>query len=656
MSRNKFISRLGRTVPVTACLLSIVAPSLGQAAGGKVQGWDEFQKNPARFMERPLLKKDQQGQIVKVKPKFSKKDIETLEFVKQKNEARAKSKIDFRNRNGISLKEHIPGRAEQLVKAETDFLDSREFASGGPFIKLEDMQARNLLSAKLPVQPWSDTYWPIYQGQLGARYADNEFQMAGYRAEMDWQGYYDYVVKRSVEIVLGTNASKEVENLSPAEKYDLLIGTSKEGYLTPSQWEEGRGYRESSAEKKVETWMGLCHGWAPAAFMLPRPTKSVTVTAADGVTKVKFYPSDIKGLATYMWAKAAPRASFIGGRCNRKDPKRDENGRVLPIPESELRGYEQPQDCWDTNPGNWHIAVVNQIGVAKRSMVLDATYDYEVWNQPILSYSYRYFNPQTGAQVSNLEKATVPAKFEGDKFAKYRSANATKIVGVVMQVAYMVETQPTHNEIDAPEHDRSHTVEYMYDLEINAAGEIIGGEWYTNKHPDFLWTPPFKSKAIPYADTSTRGMSWKVGEAMPAALKEIAVESASRYGQPVSIILDALIEASNATNVAPPVAPPVVNPPVVNPPVTPPAPPVVSPADPNWFANPAIIGRTATVTATTANMRTGPSTSFPQMAQVPGGNGIKILEIKNGWIKGTIIGYESGGAGWVHSSLLRLDP
>ena len=30
---------------------------------------------------------------------------------------------------------------------------------------------------------------------------------------------------------------------------------------------------------------------------------------------------------------------------------------------------------------------------------------------------------------------------------------------------------------------------YSYDLELNAEKEIIGGEWYGNRHPDFLWTP-----------------------------------------------------------------------------------------------------------------------------------------------------------------------
>jgi hypothetical protein len=39
--------------------------------------------------------------------------------------------------------------------------------------------------------------------------------------------------------------------------------------------------------------------------------------------------------------------------------------------------------------------VAAQRTVSRRAMIMDATYDYEVWNQPIFSYEYQYFNPAT---------------------------------------------------------------------------------------------------------------------------------------------------------------------------------------------------------------------------------------------------------------------
>ena len=30
--------------------------------------------------------------------------------------------------------------------------------------------------------------------------------------------------------------------------------------------------------------------------------------------------------------------------------------------------------------------------------------------------------------------------------------------------------------------------EFDYNLELNAEGEILGGEWISPEHPDFVWT------------------------------------------------------------------------------------------------------------------------------------------------------------------------
>ena len=51
--------------------------------------------------------------------------------------------------------------------------------------------------------------------------------------------------------------------LSPAEKYDLLVGDANYG-LTKQMWNAGKGYHDRYGS--VESWMGYCHGWAPAAY------------------------------------------------------------------------------------------------------------------------------------------------------------------------------------------------------------------------------------------------------------------------------------------------------------------------------------------------------------------------------------------------------
>jgi hypothetical protein len=477
-----------------------------------------FQQNPAQVMNERLQKKDGFGRVVKnPETPFSQDDIRSRDFVTQRDTYRQRMCKEVGGAR-VCLKDIEPGRApiqgNDLVE---DLVDNGDRA----LRSLEDMEKRRLRAAKLAETPWSDDYWAIYKGVLAARYADDAFP-----ADEDWKKNNDYVTDptRSFQSIFSSRLASSIDTLSPAEKYDLLVG-DKAGTLTHAMWEEGEEYYKRYG--KVERWMGVCHGWAPGAYMLPRPTDAVTVTAADGKTRIRFYPSDIKALGTLLWAKAEAPTKFSGGRCDIKEPKQDSNGRVT------------AQECFDNNPGTWHMTVVNQIGVAKRSFVIDATFDYEVWNQPVYSYEYTYFNPQTNEETASLAKAKVElSKFRGDKFRKYRSPEARYVVGVAMDVTYVVETQPTHELKDSPERDATRSARYMYDLELDAQGNIVGGEWYTNLHPDFLWTPPVGARAVTSADRFATG-NWDGKSAMPAAWSS-AAKRAAQYGQPLAKVVEAL--------------------------------------------------------------------------------------------------------------------
>jgi len=61
-------------------------------------------------------------------------------------------------------------------------------------------------------------------------------------------------------------------------------------------------------------WMGLCHGWAPAAIMAKTPKSHVVVSLDD--KKLILTQGDLRGLLTYSWANYAPRSEFWGTRCN----------------------------------------------------------------------------------------------------------------------------------------------------------------------------------------------------------------------------------------------------------------------------------------------------------------------------------------------------
>lgn len=526
--------------PLCAALLALLTTtSFSSFASADVESeWQEFQNNPALFMDKPLIKRGMNDQISpNVTGLFSKEDIQSGNFVEKKSKARTglgNLSAPICNADGICLDDVIAGRAKAKESVE-DFLDLKEFRAKKlrPTADLADMEERDLKRAYLDETPWSDTYWPLSQGVLGARYSKSGFARLG----DNWKARFDLLMTptESLGEILKTGTQSDLDSLSPSEKYDLLLGDVKgkyqAGYLTPSQWVEGEGYFKEQGQ--VETWMGICHGWAPASFMIPRPRKTVATPTADGTRTLRFYPSDLKGLASYSWAMADVTSSFLGGRCNAKKPRKDkDSGRIL------------NEECFDTNPGNWHVAIVNQIGLAKRSFVIDATFDYEVWNQPVYGYKYKYFNPQTGREARTLKTGTVAInEFSNDKFKKFRSKKTASVIGIEMEVSYIAETLPSANLTDSPSNDRVVTVTYMYDLELNDKGQIIGGEWYSNAHPDFLWLPPADSRAESYGEQALEG-SWNVGQPLPEFWRDIAIRTATKHGQPLASIIEPLIKAA----------------------------------------------------------------------------------------------------------------
>lgn len=550
-----------------SCLVATLSAATAFGATDLEQRIEAFHANPKAVMEMNPIKKDAKGRVLPAgsESRFSANDVRSNAYVEKKMSYRLGTAGDVSgsvcNSKGVCLKDILEGRAATQERVE-DFLDMREFRAKNvrPTASLAEMESKGLLEAKLDETPWSDTYWPISQGILGARYSNKKYAYLGH----NWKAHFDLLSKKeeSLAAIYRSGDKKQIDALSPSEKYDLLIGdltangrVYEQGYLTPSQWSEGEGYYRSQG--KVETWMGICHGWAPAAYMVPRPQKSITVKAADGKTDIKFYPSDMKGLVSYAWAKANVTSAFLGGRCNTQNPAKD--------PQT---GRNTSPECFDTNPGNWHVAVVNQIGLAKRSFVIDATYDYEVWNQPVYSYKYRYFNPQTGKEVKTLQEATVAVDdFTKDKFKRFRARNTKFVVGIEMDLAYGSETSATVAETDSSQNDSINTVSYMYDLELDANGAIIGGEWYSNGHPDFLWSPPSDAHAASSGDRYIRNASeWKVGEPLPKFWRDIAIQTAVRYQQPLISILEPLVKAAND---APAPAPAPVVPDRYSPPPTP---------------------------------------------------------------------------------------
>ncbi|NBX76814.1 MAG: hypothetical protein EBQ92_09685 [Proteobacteria bacterium] len=391
---------------------------------------------------------------------------------------------------------------------------------------------------------WSDDYWAMQQGLTSYRYSEGTW-FEDYRAAI--ASYSQPQAWLKIGNLSPEKIKAEIVRWSPSEKYDLSIQDITFS-LTNEQKKEGEWYQNEEGE--VEGWMGLCHGWAPASIMVPRPEKPVEWPGPQG-TSVLWYPNDIKAMLTLAWANGEWESNFVGRRCEQKKVKTFPNGRI------------NSQDCFDNNPATFHLALGNMIGKEKASFVMDKAYDYQVWNQPIVGYQFEYFNPlkpETKSKTWSEVAVDYDEKFKKqDRFqtpltrGKFREgserlrnlrlesqdAHIEKVVGVIATVVYLVETTPPDFG-PRPGRDNYGRDVLLYDLEIAKIGDqwmITGGEWHQNNHPDFLFVPRKDSAARAY---------WDIFEEDPSV---VGPQASRKSGYPLCKILKSLVEGSASKSV-----------------------------------------------------------------------------------------------------------
>lgn len=524
MSSRSFTSTLYALLAFVFAAVSFAPSAFAEASSEDMQKsievfFEEFDKDPQYKMNQIPKKFGSQGQPLPANlERFTEEDITSGRYVEVKNETRARFCTG------------APGQ-----ECDAPSIEAGPFAgfdgNNNPKPFLDDSKIMNVLKmdelelgeGRVEVAPWSGDYWGTYRGGLAARYADRSFPKTS-----KWKDYWNYYNTNIRDLNLFEVTGRALNTLSPTEKYDLLMQDSRKS-LTNWSWNNAK-YSENS-KGEVETWFGLCHGWAPAAYRMDRPLNAVTVDLPGG-EELEFTPDDIKGLGTLLWAQIQVPTLFLGGRCDDKKPKQDENGRVLSA------------QCFDTNPGAFHASVVNRIGVDKKSFVMDAIYDYEVWNHPIVSYKYTYFNPQTRRKSDSAETSAIPLEeYTKDKFSEYRTSRAKYVVGVMIRIEYTTETTANTSKTDSESNDQTKFVEYVYDLELDGRYNIVGGEWYQNAHPDFLWTPYENFEPKTYSDKSLTYRDWN-GRNQPSADAQAAAQKESANGNPLALIIDKLVKNS----------------------------------------------------------------------------------------------------------------
>lgn len=278
-------------------------------------------------------------------------------------------------------------------------------------------------------KPWSDSYWPTYKGGIAYRWLDD-------------QSPFDVSL---TPVQYKKLTREQIQRLSPAEKFDLLMGR----YDVPTFKAE-----QNRTSPDTAKWEGLCHGWAPASLLFKEP-KAVTMTNPDGM-KIDFASSDIKALLIFYTANVYDyednsQSLFAGNRCN------SENG----------------SGCMNTNAGAFHLIITNMIN-KKIPMVADIDRGVQVWNQPIAGYEIL---SQTPVAVGRTAAPGTVRSFL-----------------VRLKMHYGQEANQSWNGGN----NITKQVVYEYTIEIDKNNKIIGGEWISAEKPDFIWTTNEPAFSDPY--------------------------------------------------------------------------------------------------------------------------------------------------------------
>lgn len=276
---------------------------------------------------------------------------------------------------------------------------------------------------------WSGTYWPSNKGGIANRWNTPD------------KDRYKYTFSSPSRAQVLSMPESQLALLSPAEKYDLLLGNYDYSF---------RDEVLSSTSPSAKSWAGICQGWAAASTLHAEPTPK-TLLNPDGV-KIPFGSADIKGLLSYVYAFYADDeyVGQMGQRCY--------FGSWL----GGVKGCGE-----DLNAGAFHIVLANKIGIEKQGFMIDRDRHNEVWNQPVSSYS------------SNIVSVGKPSKDA--------AKTAVREVRMTTVLYYIDESEPTWMPVHGTSEQKMEKMDLEYTVELNAQGKIVGGTWISYERPDYIW-------------------------------------------------------------------------------------------------------------------------------------------------------------------------
>lgn len=302
--------------------------------------------------------------------------------------------------------------------------------------------------------PWAANYFPMMDGGIANRWQSVE-------------GKYDFINKGEGEIPLPKAETlekikdmtrTELDQLSPAEKYDILM---RDYGFGSTRWEFR--HRGPKRVPKPQGWEGYCNAMRAAGCLVPEPVKSIVVKNADGI-ELTMEPADIKALigSTHFYVEkyAALATPHMG------------------------KGL----DDFAPNAAGLHAALNHLAIKGKFPMVIDMeNKGYQLWNETVVGYKRSMSNPRN---LSSAERVKI-----GNK--------ATRTVDVQLELRALAEidmndTNGATKAAVAAGEMGINKLDYKYKLYLDDEDVMVGGEWVGKDWPDFIWFPNGRGADIDY--------------------------------------------------------------------------------------------------------------------------------------------------------------
>ncbi len=319
---------------------------------------------------------------------------------------------------------------------------------GGKLVtRFDELRGSGLFDAWLaPANPtWSSSFFPAWFGAEGGRWMDGSLTLIG-RTLFGFAAPGEGEARQwMADAEKGDPAAKRrMFDLAPTEKLDIALG-----HLTFPATNQALAKTHNGHPRY---WNGRCNGVATASLNELEPFRVVDVIGVDG-GHILFHPNDTKALLAIAYY-LPKELQTIGEVCDEVS-------------------FDPGAAC-SMSPAVLAIALLNRLGIARRSILIDA----------LPSIAKQYY-AVAGARIAIVRGPYPKDDTPADAALAPRIA---ALVDVTMDLTLSSTTLPyaRANVLDPASADGSRyqrvglvavPVHYQATLALDGASEIIGGRW-----------------------------------------------------------------------------------------------------------------------------------------------------------------------------------